>query len=194
MTRVDLLDAAAAPLTARRFYADGDPGPIVAALAQVPELLEVTLPFLSAALGASAVGARAKEIVILRTSALLGCRYCVDTHTVVALDTPLTRGEVRRLRGEDASVWSDPADAALVDWVDAVAGHTGPVGDEPAAKLREDFADHEVVELTLLVGATMMLNRFCTALALPTSAAVADRLRREQLAVTSDALAAEAQG
>lgn len=181
MTRVDLLDAAAAPLTARRFYADGDPGPIVAALAQIPELLEVTLPFLSAALGPSAVDARTKEIVILRTSALLACRYCVDAHTVVALDTPLTREEVRRLRGEDPSVWPDPADAALADWVDVVAGHTGPVGDEPADGLREHFADHEIVELTLLIGATMMLNRFCTALALPTSAAVVDRLRREQL-------------
>ncbi len=181
MTRVDLLNAAAAPLTARRFYAGGDPGPIVAALAQVPELLEVTLPFLSAALGASAVGARAKEIVILRTSALLGCRYCVDAHTVVALDTPLTRKEVQRLRGEDGSDWPDPVEAALVDWVDAVAGHSGPVGDEPARALREHFADHAIVELTLLIGATMMLNRFCTALALPTSAAVADRLKREQL-------------
>lgn len=181
MTRVDLLDSAAAPLTARRFYADGDPGPIVAALAQVPELLEVTLPFLSAALGASAVPARLKEIVILRTSALLACRYCVDAHTVVALDTPLTRPEVQMLRGEDVSDWPDPAEAALVAWVDTVAGQTGPVGDEPAAGLRRHFADHEVVELTLLVGATMMLNRFCTALALPTSAAVADRLRQEGL-------------
>lgn len=181
MTRVDLLDAAGAPLTARRFYADGDPGPIVAALAQVPELLEVTLPFLGAVLGASAVDARTKEIVILRTSALQGCRYCVDAHTVVALDSPLTRVEVARLRGADPSGWSDPADAALVAWVDIVGGQTGSVQDEPIALLRRHYADHEVVELTLLIGATLMLNRFCTALALPTSDAVADRLRREGL-------------
>lgn len=181
MPRVELLSAGSAPLTARRFYADGDPGPIVAALAQVPELLEVTLPFLSAALGASAVGVRQKEIVILRTSVLLGCGYCVDTHTVVALDSPLTRAEVRRLRGEDTSPWPDPAEAALVAWVDGVAGSTGPVMDAVGAALHEHFADHEVVELTLLIGATMMLNRFCTALALPTSAAVADRLRCEGL-------------
>ncbi len=64
-----------------------------------------------------------------------------------------------------------------------MAGHTGPVGDEPAAKLRELFADHEVVELTLLVGATMMLNRSCTALALPTSAAAT-----RAVAISADAL------
>lgn len=191
MTRVHLLDAAAAPLTARRFYAAGDPGPIVASLAQVPELLEVTLPFLGLVLGASSVDTRTKEIVILRTSALQTCRYCVEAHTVVALDSPLTRVEVQRLRGEDASGWPDPAEAALVAWVDIVGGQTGPVEDEPITLLRRHFADHEVVELTLLVGATLMLNRFCTALALPTSAAVADRLRSEGLPCADTRSAAE---
>ena len=45
--------------------------------------LEVTMPFLDAALGPSAVDARTKELVILRTSAVMGCRYCIQTHTVV---------------------------------------------------------------------------------------------------------------
>ncbi len=74
-TEVSLcLDAVRAPLLARPYVADADPGPIVAALAQVPELMEVTLPFISAALGPSAVDWRSKEIVIGRTSALTGLR------------------------------------------------------------------------------------------------------------------------
>nr|MBA3523282.1 hypothetical protein [Geodermatophilaceae bacterium] len=72
MSRVRLLDAAAAPLTARRYYQDGDPGPLGAALATVPELLEAALPFLSTVLGASSLDVRTKEIVIVSTSALLG--------------------------------------------------------------------------------------------------------------------------
>ena len=67
-----------APLLARPYYAGGDPGPIVAALAQVPELLETTMPFLGTALGPSGIDWRTKEIVIVRTSALAGCRYCVS--------------------------------------------------------------------------------------------------------------------
>jgi len=179
--RVELLTAATAPLSARRYYAGGDPGPIVAALAQVPEVLEAALPFLSVALGPTAISMRHKEIVVLRTSALLECRYCIDTHSVVALDTPLTRDEVRTLRGELAAEWVDPAEAALLAWVDAVAGAAGPVPDALGRTLGEYFADHEVVELTLLIGAIMMLNRFCTALELPTAAAVVDRLRTEGL-------------
>jgi AhpD family alkylhydroperoxidase len=109
VTGVRLVEAEQAPLLARPFYANGDPGPIVAALAQVPELLEVTMPFLDAALGPSAVEARTKELVILRTSAVMGCRYCIQTHTVVARNTGLSVEEVAALRGEA------PLEAAFTD-------------------------------------------------------------------------------
>lgn len=66
----------------------------------MPELLEVAMPFLGVALGPSALDWRTKEIVIVRTSALARCRYCVQAHTVVALDAGLTRAEVTALRAE----------------------------------------------------------------------------------------------
>lgn len=166
-----------APLLARPYYADGDPGPIVAALAQVPELLEVAMPFIAGALGPSAIDWRSKEIVIVRTSALAGCRYCVQAHTVVALDAGLSRAQVRALRGETAieDAFDDSRELALCAWVDIVAG-SGPVDDAARAALRRCWADHEVVELTLVIGATLLLNRFATALALPTAADTLDRL------------------
>jgi len=184
MAGVDLIEAAQAPLLARRYYAHGDPGPIVAALAHVPEVLEVALPFIGTVLGPSAIGARAKELVILRTSALLECRYCVQAHTVVARDAGLSRAEVRALRGARAAwvaVFPDPSERALLAWVDAVALGPGPVPAAARAALRAEYADPEVVELTLLVGATVMLNRFCTTLELPTSPQVLARLAEEDL-------------
>lgn len=171
-----------APLLSRLYYAGGDPGPIVAALAQVPELLETAMPFLSAALGPSGIDWRTKEIVIVRTSALAGCRYCVQAHTVVALDAGLNHDEVRALRTDlaVAGAFSDPRELALLDWVDLVAG-TGPVADSARAAVRGHWAAHEVVELTALVGATLLLNRFATALALPTGPDTAARLTTEGL-------------
>ncbi len=180
---VALITGPQAPLLARPFFAGGDPGPIVAALAQVPELLEATAPFLGAVLGPSAVPPRTKEIVVLRTSARASCRYCVEAHTVVARDVGLSMTEVRALRGEfDASiVFANIGEQAVIGWCDALVG-TGPVRPEAKAALRGCFADHEVVELTLLVTTTLLLNRFCTALDLPTSAAVLARLAAEGLA------------
>ena len=179
--RVDLIDERSAPLLARAHFANGDPGPIVASLAQVPELLGPTLPFLGSVLGPSWISVRDKEIVILRTSAVMGCRYCTEAHTVVALDSGLTRDEVRGLRGElpFTDAFPEPSDRALVAWCDAVA--LGVEGDLDAARAALHVDDARVVELTLLVSTTVLLNRYATALALPTSADVRDRLVREDL-------------
>lgn len=182
MTVVTLLDASQAPLAAQEYYANGDPGPIVAALAHVPELLETALPFIGAALGASAIPLRTKEIVILRTSARLACRYCVDTHTVVARDAELSVAEVAALRGEGdiAAAFPDLADRSLIDWVDAVAVGPGAPSPEVTDALRAHASEAEIVELTLVAGTTLMLNRFATPLGLPTSAATLRRLQEER--------------
>ncbi len=184
MSRVRLVDAGQAPLLARPYYAGGDPGPLVASLATVPELLDVAMPFLGAVLGPGAATFRQKEIVIVRTSALLECRYCFDAHSVVALDAGLSLDEVRVLRGEAPldGCFGAPAEAALVAWVDVVAGATGPVADSIADEFRRHHPEHVVVELTLLVGATMLLNRYCTALELPTAPATRERLVKAGLA------------
>ncbi|MEJ7583014.1 MAG: DUF2142 domain-containing protein [Acidimicrobiales bacterium] len=180
---IELVGAEQAPLLARPYYLEGHPGPIVAALAHVPELLEVALPFVSVALGPSAMEARAKELAIVRTSALLECRYCVEAHTPVARDAGLTTEEVRALRGEARleEVFIDPGESALLGWVDALALGRGPLAPELRDAVASRFGTPFLVELTMLVGATMMLNRFCTALDLPTSPDTQRRLEAEGL-------------
>ena len=188
MSRIELLDASTVPMTAQRFFAGGDPGPIVAALANVPELLGPTLGFVGAALGAGATTTRHKEFAILRASALLGCRYCVHAHTAVALDVGLTDAEVRALRGEMPleEAFTEPAELALIRWIDAMAGASGPVPDDVWAEARESWADHLLIELSVTIGATMFLNRFATGFELPTSAAVLERLERDGFGLGHD--------
>jgi len=181
---VSLVSREQAPLLARPFYGDGRPSPITASLAHVPELLEVTAPFVGRVLSPGVLDARATEIAIVRTSALLGCRYCVETHSVAALDAGLSRAEVLALRGkrplEDA--FSRPRERALIAYVDGVAAGRGPVAPEARAGVDDVLGEPGLVELTLLVGATMMLNRYCTALELPTGASTRERLATEGLA------------
>jgi AhpD family alkylhydroperoxidase len=184
MSRVTLLDASTAPITTQQYFGDGDPGPIVAALATVPELVGPTLAFVGAALGPGAVGTRHKEFAVLRTSALQGCDYCLHAHTTVALDAGLTTTEVAALRGDVPleTGFPDPADQALIRWIDGLAGATGPVPDDVWVAAREQWPEHVLVELTVTVGATMFLNRFATGLRLPTSPAQLERLRAEGFA------------
>lgn len=184
MAVVELLSGVNAPLLARPFYGGGDPGPIVSAMAHVPEFLESGLGFIGGVLGASALSFRTKEIVIVRTSALLKCRYCIDSHSPVALDAGLTLQQVRALRNEaDTAVeFPMPADCALITWVDAVALGPGPVADSTTGLAKRHFTDAEIVELTLVVGVTLLLNRFATSLQLPVNDETLQRLAKEGLA------------
>jgi AhpD family alkylhydroperoxidase len=183
MTRVELLEAHQAPLLARAYYAqDGATSPVTRALAQVPELLEVAMPFIARVFGPTSLDLRTKEIVVLRVSVRNGCRYCIDTHTVAAWDAGCSVEDTARLReGRAAAPEASPRERALVEWCDAFAAAPDPVPVDVSSSLREHFSEHELVELALLAGATAMLNRFCTALELPTSAATLARLSNEDV-------------
>lgn len=187
MPVVELLEAEDAPLLAQPYYAGGDPGPIAKALAHVPELMEVTLPFIGAALGASAMDLRTKEIVILRTSAVLRCRYCIETHAVVAHDAELSVAQVNALAGDDTGAvteaFAEDRDRALIAWTDVVALGPGIPPIDVVDALCAHVDEAELVELTVLVGATLMLNRFATSLGLPTSPGTLRRLADDGLLV-----------
>jgi AhpD family alkylhydroperoxidase len=175
---VSAVEPGQAPLLARPYYGSEPVSPIVSSLAHVPEALEVAMPFVGCVLGPSAIDARTKELVIVRTSVLLECRYCVQTHSVVALDSGVTAQELLALCGQRPwdEAFEREQERALLAWVDAVAGGRGGVAAELGRRMRAHHSEPAVVELTLLCGATMMLNRYCTALELPTSASTLRRL------------------
>jgi AhpD family alkylhydroperoxidase len=181
---VESIEHSQAPLLAKAFYGEGDPGPIVTTLANVPELLEATLPFIGTALGASAISFRLKEIIIVRTSAVLGCRYCIDSHTPVALDAGLTFSEVTALRTINDQLRVDaaferPKEQALIMWIDAVAGGRGPLPPTANDAITAHFSSSDIVDITTTIGATMYLNRYATALQLPVNPSTLTRLAAE---------------
>jgi AhpD family alkylhydroperoxidase len=165
MAQVELITAERAPLLAQPYYGKGDPGPIAAALAQVPELMDVALPFIGAVFGPTSLPARWKEIVVLRVSAANGCRYCTETHTRVARRMEFTPEELACLRGEAAPPASfGEAELQLLAFSDAISNRPA----EAVATLRPRFEEPQIVELVTLAATTVMLNRFATALELPT--------------------------
>jgi len=168
-TRVRLMTAADAPLSVRDRFVNGDPGPITASLANVPELLQVSVPFIGRALGGVTVTPRTAEIVIVRSSALLRCRYCTLTHAAVALDVGLAPAEVRALCDlSDASEAArDARETTLLAWVDEVAAGRDEIPDAIADAMAEAFDEATIVELAVMIGCTIFLNRYCTALRLP---------------------------
>lgn len=178
MLLVRTLAEADAPLLTKPFFAGGDPGPITATMAHVPELVELALPFIGAVLSPSAIGWRTKEIVILRTSWLMRCRYCIESHTPVALDSGLSSAQVHALRDEESldDAFPDGRDRLLIEWTDAVATGPGLAPEGLRQRMVQTYSEAEIVELTLLVGVTLLLNRYATSLGLPVGEATIARL------------------
>ena len=183
MSIVSLFNAETAPNTVRQFFADGDPGPIASSLAHVPDIMQKALPFIRATLGPSNIDIRTKEIVILRASALQQCKYCVNTHSFVARNSGLSKDEVKALQsnGDTTTAFTHEREKVLIRWTNAVAIGPQEISNDLKKEFKKHFKEAEVVELTLLVGATVMLNRYATALELPVAAAHLEFLKNEGL-------------
>src|SRR5437879_4730873 len=144
MAKVELVGRDRAPLLARPYYQSGNPGPIAAALANVPELMDVALPFIDAVFGPTSLAPRLKEIVVLRVSSANGCRYCTETHTRTARRLGFGPDELAALRGEGPSPagWDD-RERALLDF--SVALSERPA--DSVELLLPHFSEPEIVEL-----------------------------------------------
>ncbi|MDA8391836.1 MAG: carboxymuconolactone decarboxylase family protein [Actinomycetota bacterium] len=181
MAVVKLLETHNAPLLARPFFQDGDPGPIVRALAQTPELLQAAAPLLGTIFGPTSLDPRTKEVVVLRTSALAGCSFCTTGHSAAALDAGLRPAQVRALRGDGdlETAFEDDRDRELIRWVDEMAVGRSGIPEAVQSPIQGRFGDAGLVELALLSGVTLLLNRFSTALELPVSEDTVARLEIE---------------
>lgn len=167
------LNLKTAPLSVREYFSETT-GPLVATMAHVPEILKVAMPLIGQQFGPSALSMRHKEMIILGVSALQGCQYCTQTHTVVAHREGLTPEELLLLRsGQLEQDLFKSAEASL--WTYIVTVGSGRVNGADVQKamdnLKKDWMEFEVVEITMLIGTTIMLNRYCIALGIPTDEA-----------------------
>jgi AhpD family alkylhydroperoxidase len=167
-SRVPLLSREEAPPLAREWYrADGGASSLLRSLAAAPDLLETLMPWLDQVMGESSIDLATKELVIVRVSQLCGCRYCLAAHTPVALAAGVSEEQVQAVCGQAPLASLPSRERAVVSWVDQVTQDAAGVTDELWAQTLEHVREDELIELTLLAGATRMLNQFCTALDLP---------------------------
>jgi AhpD family alkylhydroperoxidase len=100
------------------------------------------------------------HLIKLRTSQINGCAYCIDMHWK---DLRALGESEQRLYGLDAwkesPYYSDRERAALA-WTEAVTLITqGHVADEVYEKVRPQFSDKELADLTLAIATINAWNR-----------------------------------
>ena len=180
--KIESLTLQQAPLSIRDYFSETT-GPLISTMAHVPELLRVVMPMIGQQFGPSALSMRHKEMVILGVSALQGCRYCTQTHTVVAHREGLMPDELLVLRGDkDNNSQFEDREGSLWDYILAVGA--GSVDSQEVAlameKLKQDWMEFEIVEITMLIGTTIMLNRYCIAIDIPPAQIHIDWLARQE--------------
>ncbi|OLB81046.1 MAG: hypothetical protein AUI14_04650 [Actinobacteria bacterium 13_2_20CM_2_71_6] len=107
-----------------------------------------------------------RDLVVHRVATVVGCSWCVDFGTMLALRTGLSvqrHRELGRYRESDAFT---PADKLALAYADAMTAQPMTVTDELVAALRKEFNDAELMELTYLVALENMRARTNHALGL----------------------------
>jgi AhpD family alkylhydroperoxidase len=100
-----------------------------------------------------------RDIVVHRVATVVGCSWCVDFGTMLALRTGLSVHRHRELaRYADSDAFTEDEKLAL-SYADAMTALPMTVTDELMARLRERFDERKLVELTYLVALENMRAR-----------------------------------
>jgi alkylhydroperoxidase family enzyme len=169
MARISLIDENATPAIAAlakkiRVARGGQLHVFYKALLHTPALASAWFDFNNAVRFQTGLGDRAREIVIMRVSALTGCDYVWSVHqSKYAGPAGLTPQEIEALRDWRKSGVYGEKERALLAYVDAMTQDVA-VPDAVFNGMREHFSERAVVELTVLVAAYNMHTRVLRAL------------------------------
>ena len=126
---------------------------------QSPDLYRKFAAF-SAQVEHASIEASIRNLVFLRASQINGCAFCVDMHVKQAS----IRGE-RPLRLHHVTIWRESPlfnarEQAALEWTEAltqIAPHG--VSDEIYARVRQQFTENEIADLTFAIMAINAWNR-----------------------------------
>jgi alkylhydroperoxidase family enzyme len=149
--RVDPLDVGDFDPEIRSTFGDGPVLNIFRTLAHHPKLMKRWLVFGNHVLAKSTLGAREREIVILRTGWNCRAEYEWAQHVVIAKQSGVTDEEIERIaEGPDAAGW-DGRDRALLRAADELHGDFF-VSDATWQALSSHYDTQALMDLVFAVG------------------------------------------
>jgi uncharacterized peroxidase-related enzyme len=168
MTRVPLLapsDLPPALAATYRAFVDSY-GPFrnqAAVLAHVPPALEHLSQLLMELKQRQGLKPRYLELAIVVTSKLNQCAYCVSHHAPKLAVAGLSSAAVDALP-DTTHAELDAVDRLVIDYARAVTERPGRIEEAMFTRLRQQFSDAEIVELTLRIALCGAYNRLAEAL------------------------------
>lgn len=133
--------------------------------AHSPRLMQPLFGFMVAALREEVSGVldkRTKTLVILKTSMLNGCAYCIGHNTILGRALGFDDATIEALDGEgwrDGTMFS-AAEKAAIAWAHHLTERTYRQNRGAMAELKRHYNEAQIVEITMVCGYFNFWNRF----------------------------------
>ena len=177
MARVRSIAAAELPPDLAAIYDRfaGEYGPFanqVAVLAHVPAALRHLMPMLMELREAATLPKRYLEIAIVVVSNLNACHYCVAHHKPFLAVTGLSPEGIDRIMDWRDHPELDATDKLVVEYAIAAWENANRIPEALFRRLRAQFSEAQIVELTLRITLCGFFNRFNDAMGIEEEAEV----------------------
>ncbi len=117
-------------------------------------------------MGEGTVELRLKELLACRVSALNACEYCWGSHSMLARRYGATDAELASVQAGTLEGFP-PAWAEALRYAETMTTQQGHVPDAQWAALSVHWTVEQLVEITAVIAAFNMFNRFANALQIP---------------------------
>jgi uncharacterized peroxidase-related enzyme len=140
-------------------------------VAHRPEILQTMIAHMEAVLNTGTLPTSLKELVIVRTSQMNACEYCLASHSLLAKKLGYSEEQIAALPHFESSASFTPREKAALRLAERLTRNERPLDDAELADLKTHFSEGEMVELMAASGLFNYFNRFNNLLAMePTQA------------------------
>jgi uncharacterized peroxidase-related enzyme len=129
-------------------------------MANRPEIFQTMIAHFEAILSTGTLTTKLKELLIVRTSQLNKCEYCLASHTQLALKLGWSEEQVAVLPNAAASGLFTAAEIAALHLAEKMTLDSNNYTDAEFAELRGFYSEGEIVELMTAIGIFNYFNRF----------------------------------
>jgi uncharacterized peroxidase-related enzyme len=140
-------------------------------VAHRPEILQTMIAHMEAVLNTGTLPTALKELVIVRTSQMNACEYCLASHSLLAKKLGYSEEQIAALPRFEKSPAFSPREKVALRLAERLTHNERPLDDGELADLKAHFSEGEIVELMAASGLFNYFNRFNNLLAMePTQA------------------------
>jgi uncharacterized peroxidase-related enzyme len=165
MSRIPTIDYADADPAAREIFDHykqerGNVPNMFRTVAYRPEILRTMIAHFRAVMETGTVGAKLKELVIVRTSQINQCDYCLNSHTQLAQRYGWSEQQLADLANFRTRTDFNEREKAALELAERETLDSTGIDDAFWARLREHFEEGEIIELAAAIGLFNYFNRF----------------------------------